>query len=37
MLNKGGTINQSIFLSDELNMNANGYHIWQKILDPLLM
>jgi len=37
MLNKDGTINQSIFLNDELHMNANGYHIWQKILAPLLL
>ncbi|WP_298300930.1 GDSL-type esterase/lipase family protein [Hydrotalea sp.] len=37
MLNADGTINETIFINDRLHMNAKGYHIWQKILEPALL
>lgn len=37
MLNKDGTPNKSIFIEDELHMNAKGYAIWQKIIKPYLL
>ncbi len=37
MLNPNGTINETIFIHDGLHMNATGYHIWQKILEPYLL
>jgi lysophospholipase L1-like esterase len=37
MLNADGTINETIFIQDHLHMNAKGYHIWQKILEPILL
>ncbi|RTL52360.1 MAG: G-D-S-L family lipolytic protein [Sphingobacteriales bacterium] len=37
MLNLDGTINETIFIHDRLHMNATGYHIWQKILEPYLL
>lgn len=36
MLNADGTIMKDIFLSDNLHMNAKGYAIWQKIMEPYL-
>lgn len=36
MLQKDGTVNQEIFLKDNLHMNSKGYHIWQQILRPYL-
>jgi lysophospholipase L1-like esterase len=36
MLNKDGTVMGQIFLSDSLHMNAKGYAIWKKALDPYL-
>ncbi len=37
MLNKDGTPDRDIFTEDELHMNAKGYAIWQKIIEPYLM
>lgn len=37
MLNKHGTPDKSLFVEDELHMNAKGYHIWQKIIKPYLL
>ncbi|AHF16238.1 GDSL-type esterase/lipase family protein [Niabella soli] len=36
MLGENGKPKHSIFLSDSLHMNAGGYHIWQKIIQPYL-
>lgn len=36
MYNADGTIMATIFLSDKLHMNAKGYAIWQKIMEPYL-
>lgn len=36
MFNADGTIKKEIFLSDNLHMNAKGYAIWQKIMEPYL-
>ena len=32
-----GKIMKGIFLSDRLHMNAKGYQIWQKIIEPYLI
>ena len=37
MLNKDGTPLKDIFLEDELHMNAKGYVIWQKVIQPYLL
>lgn len=37
MFNKDGTIMNDIFVEDNLHMNAKGYHIWQKIIEPYLV
>ena len=37
MLDKEGKPMKDIFLEDKLHMNAKGYGIWQKILDPYLL
>lgn len=37
MLNKDGTPRKDIFLGDGLHMNAKGYAIWQKIIQPYLI
>ena len=37
MLNADGTPIKDIFIEDNLHMNAKGYHIWQKIIQPYLM
>jgi lysophospholipase L1-like esterase len=37
MLNADGTPMQDIFVKDNLHMNAKGYAIWQKIIEPYLM
>ena len=37
MFNKDGTIMKDIFIEDDLHMNAKGYHIWQKIIEPYLI
>ncbi|MGF1922617.1 MAG: GDSL-type esterase/lipase family protein [Bacteroidia bacterium] len=36
MFNADGTIMKDIFTSDMLHMNAQGYVIWQKIMEPFL-
>jgi hypothetical protein len=28
---------KDIFLADSLHMNAKGYAIWQKVIEPLLV
>jgi len=37
MLDENGQPMPDIFLADNLHMNAKGYAIWQKILQPLLI
>ncbi|MEO5649208.1 MAG: GDSL-type esterase/lipase family protein [Ginsengibacter sp.] len=37
MLNTDGTPMGDIFIKDKLHMNAKGYAIWQKIMEPYLM
>ena len=37
MLNKDGTVMQDIFIEDDLHMNAKGYAIWRKIIQPYLI
>lgn len=37
MLEKDGQPDKSIFLEDELHMNAKGYAIWRKIIEPYLL
>jgi lysophospholipase L1-like esterase len=37
MLNKDGTPNKTLFIEDELHMNAKGYAIWQKAIQPYLL
>jgi lysophospholipase L1-like esterase len=36
MLNADGSIMKDIFLEDNLHMNAKGYAIWQKVINPYL-
>jgi lysophospholipase L1-like esterase len=37
MLNTDGTPMTDIFLEDQLHMNAKGYAIWKKIIQPVLV
>jgi len=37
MFNKDGTVMKDIFIEDNLHMNAKGYAIWQKIMEPYLL
>lgn len=37
MFNADGTVMKDIFLADNLHMNARGYAIWQKIIEPYLL
>ena len=37
MLDKNGLPDKSIFIEDELHMNAKGYAIWKKIIQPYLL
>ena len=37
MLVAGGKPNPTLFLQDNLHMNASGYVIWQKVLQPYLL
>jgi lysophospholipase L1-like esterase len=37
MLNEEGSIKSEIFKSDNLHMNAKGYAIWQKAIEPVLL
>lgn len=36
MLNADGSMNKDLFVEDNLHMNAKGYSIWQKIIEPYL-
>ena len=37
MLDAAGKPVNDIFIEDNLHMNAKGYHIWQKIIEPYLL
>lgn len=37
MFTADGTVMKDIFLQDNLHMNAKGYAIWQKIIEPYLL
>lgn len=37
MFNRDGTVMQDIFLEDDLHMNAKGYQIWKKTIEPYLI
>ena len=37
MFNADGTVVKDIFVEDNLHMNAKGYAIWQKIIEPYLL
>ena len=37
MLNKAGTPQEDLFIQDKLHMNAKGYAIWKRKIEPLLL
>lgn len=37
MLNDDGSVMTNIFGPDNLHMNAKGYAIWQKLIEPILL
>lgn len=37
MLLEDGSVNPTLFIKDNLHMNAKGYQIWQKIIEPVLV
>jgi lysophospholipase L1-like esterase len=37
MLKDDGSPMDDIFIKDRLHMNAKGYAIWKKVLEPLLI
>jgi len=37
MLEENGKPIENIFLDDKLHMNAKGYAIWQKLIEPHLL
>lgn len=37
MLLSDGSVNPELFIKDNLHMNAKGYAIWQKIIEPVLL
>jgi lysophospholipase L1-like esterase len=37
MLDKDGNPLPGIYVEDNLHMNAAGYHIWQKVIEPYLL
>jgi len=37
MLNEAGKPKPEIYVEDSLHMNAKGYAIWQKIIEPYLV
>jgi lysophospholipase L1-like esterase len=37
MLNPDGTVLKDIFIADNLHINAKGYAIWQKTIEPYLL
>jgi lysophospholipase L1-like esterase len=34
MLDSKGNPKADIFIEDDLHMNAKGYEIWQKVIEP---
>ena len=37
MLNADGSPVKDIFIEDNLHMNAKGYAIWKKLIEPFLI
>ncbi len=37
MLLPNGSVNPELFIKDNLHMNAKGYEIWQKKIEPILI
>lgn len=37
MLDENGAVFKDVFLKDNLHMKANGYEIWQKVLEPFVL
>jgi lysophospholipase L1-like esterase len=37
MLNADGSMRSELFIEDKLHMNAKGYEIWQKLIQPYLL
>lgn len=37
MIDEKGEVFKDIFLSDNLHMKPNGYQIWKKVLEPLVL
>ena len=37
MLDENGVVRKDIFLKDNLHMKAEGYKIWQRVLDPYIV
>lgn len=37
MFTPDGSVMRDIFIADDLHMNAKGYSIWQKIIEPYLL
>lgn len=37
MLNADGSINNELFVEDRLHMNAKGYAIWKRLIEPHLL
>ncbi|MEO6550870.1 MAG: GDSL-type esterase/lipase family protein [Ferruginibacter sp.] len=37
MFNEDGSVMKDIFIEDNLHMNAKGYAIWQKVMEPYLL
>ncbi len=37
MLDKNAEVFKDVFLKDNLHMKANGYEIWRKVLEPLVL
>ena len=37
MLNEKGEPREELFIKDRLHMNADGYKIWQALMEPYLL
>ncbi|MNY58462.1 hypothetical protein D3C86_1948000 [compost metagenome] len=37
MIDENGEVFKDVFLKDNLHMKANGYKIWQKVLEPMVL
>jgi len=37
MLDSTGKVNSALFIADQLHLNANGYAIWKKAIEPYLI